>query len=99
MLNNKTDFTNKNLESHQTTVILNIITFLVKAEGMLERLSLESGILPDQLRQNITHPEIQAGIVDFLLNNESVLIQFCENYQILPAEVWKIRFKLPGAPV
>lgn len=99
LLKNKIDNGREKAESYHTLFILNIIAFLGESEGMLERLSFESGILPDQLRNDMTHPEVQAGIVDFLLNNETLLIQFCENHRILPLEVWKIRFKLPGAPI
>ncbi|MGI4851212.1 MAG: DUF3572 family protein [Janthinobacterium lividum] len=99
LLKNKSGNEPQNSSSYQTIFILNVIAFLGESEGMLEALSLESGILPNQLRDDMTHPEVQAGIVDFLLSNESLLIQFCENHRILPAEVWKIRLKLPGAPV
>ena len=99
LLKNKTDATQQNLESHHTILVLNIITYLSECEGMLERLSLESGILPNQLRHEMMNPEVQAGVVDFLLNNEPQLVQFCENYHILPADIWKMRLKLPGAPV
>ena len=103
LLKNKGDRGKKGLGqdigSHHTVLILNIVTHLGVSEGMLERLSLESGILPNQLRHEIMNPEVQAGIVDFLLNNEPELLQFCEAYRVLPAEVWKMRLKLPGAPV
>ncbi len=99
LLKNKTGEEPVDRNAYYTTVILNIIAFLGETEGMLQRLSLESGLMPQQLRDDMTDPEVQAGIVDFLLNDETLLIQFCENHRVSPLEIWKIRLKLPGAPV
>lgn len=99
LLKNKPDDRSQDVKEYQNTFILNVIAHLGESEGMLERLTLESGLLPNQLRDEMTQPEVQAGIIDFLLSDEPLLIQFCENHRILPAEIWKIRLKLPGAPV
>ncbi len=78
-------------------LIINLIIFLGRQDGLLQKLSLETGLLPDHLYQNLMAPEIQAGIMDFLFNHEDLLIKFCEENHLTVEETWRIRLMLPGA--
>lgn len=55
-----------------------------------------SGLAPDDLRRGIADPVFQAGVLDFALADESLLIAFAANAGINPASIMQARAKMPG---
>ena len=56
----------------------------------------QSGAGPDDLRARIGDPEFLAGVIDYLLANEPLLLAFCEAEGLSPDVPARARRALPG---
>lgn len=55
-----------------------------------------SGITPEELKNSAADPATLGSILDYFLQNEKRLIEFCQAVEIAPAQVQKARQLLPG---
>ena len=76
---------------------INALGFLASEPERLGRFLAISGVGPESLRQNATDPQFLAGVVDYLLSDESLLFLFAESQGIGVEEAQKARRALPGA--
>jgi len=76
---------------------INAIGFLAADPDRMEAFLSLAGVAPSQLRSELSSPELLAGVLDHLLQNESLLLDFCAEQRIDPATPAKARRKLPGA--
>lgn len=77
---------------------LKALTYLAGDEKRLEWMILETGIDPRHLATSADTAEILAGILDFLLHHEDILIDFCDHENIDALTPARARKALPGAP-
>ncbi len=77
---------------------LNAVAFIIDDEQLISRFLSVSGLSPNDMRKNLQRPETMAAIVDFLLEDEQALVQFCQDYNLPPEKIWQARLKLPGSP-
>ena len=75
---------------------MKLLGFLAEDADLLGRFMSLSGLSPDDLRRGIADPAFQAGVLDFALSDESLLLAFAANAGIDPAAVMKARTKMPG---
>jgi hypothetical protein len=87
---------NKNTE-YAETMALKAVQFILTNDKIKENLLTATGILPSDFQKSIKDQEFLAGILDFLLENEEYLIEFCSQFTIKPEEPAKVRQLLPGA--
>ncbi|SCA55337.1 conserved hypothetical protein [Candidatus Terasakiella magnetica] len=86
------------MKQEQAEVIaLQAITFISSEERALHGFLAQSGAGIDDLQSNLTDPAFLAGILDFLLSDESALLVFCEQAEIEPQLIVSARRALPGA--
>ncbi|GLQ07674.1 DUF3572 domain-containing protein [Sneathiella chinensis] len=78
-------------------ICLQAITYLVSDEKKLNWLMNETGITAGDLTELPANPEVFGGTLDFLLNHEDILVDFCEQYEIAPDMPARIRPLFPGA--
>ncbi len=64
-----------------------ILTWLAGEPDMLGRFLALSGVQPGQLRAAINDPGFLAGMLDFLMQHEPTLLQFCEATDTKPEAV------------
>ena len=76
---------------------INALGFLASEPERLGRFLALSGIGPEALKQNAANPEFLAGVVDYVLADESLLFLFAESQGIRVEEAQKARRALPGA--
>lgn len=55
-----------------------------------------SGITPEELKNSAADPATLGSILDYFLQNEKRLIEFCQAGKISPDQVQKARQFLPG---
>jgi hypothetical protein len=79
------------------TMALKAVQFILADNRILENFVVASGILPEDFRNLIKTSDFLAGVLDFLLDNEEQLIEFCSQYKIAPDDPAKARRSLPGA--
>ena len=80
-------------------IALQALTFIARQEKTMSWMLAETGIDPGTLAQSAQNPEILAGVLDFLLMHEDILIDFCTNEKLDPTSMIRARQFLPGAPV
>ena len=56
-----------------------------------------SGIGPEMIREAASEPGFLAGVLEFYMTDETLLLAFCENAQIRPTMMAAARFALTGA--
>lgn len=72
------------------------MSFLASDADQLGRFMALSGLSPQDVRQNLQEPQFQAGLLDFALSDESLLLAFAANEGLDPGSVMRARSRLPG---
>jgi len=65
-------------EDAAATLALDALAFIAASDGALDRLVAESGVDPQSLRERAAEPVVLVAVLDFLLANEALLIEFCD---------------------
>jgi Protein of unknown function (DUF3572) len=75
---------------------LKALGFVANSDGALERLMELSGLDALTLRQRAGEPEVLASLLDFLLADEALLVEFCEAESVDARDVHMARHLLGG---
>jgi hypothetical protein len=78
------------------TLALKALSFVINSDGALERLMELSGLDPVTLRERAAEPEILTSLLDFLLADEGLLVDFCHGESVDPKDVHMARHLLGG---
>jgi hypothetical protein len=80
------------------TIAIQALSFLAGRPEELGRFLALTGIGPASLRQSAADPAFLGGILDFLLQDEALLLSFAAESGIAPGTVGAARQHLDGAP-
>jgi hypothetical protein len=75
---------------------LESLGWLAGEDNALERFLNQSGIDAASLRQAAGSREMSVAVLDFLLGNEELLLQFCESASVAPKQMHLARHVLGG---
>lgn len=75
------------------------LAFLAGDERRLGGLLAQAGWTLGELRAQAGDPHVLAGILDFLLADEKLLLAFCETLGETPERIARARAALPGQPL
>lgn len=75
---------------------LKLVVFLSDRPDLTARLLQGSGLGPQDLRQAITDPDTCISLLDFLLEDDSRVLEFAQHAGIRPQEVLTARTALSG---
>jgi len=78
-------------------IALNCLTFLAEDGERLGRFLALSGVSPATLRAQAREPSFLAGVLDYLLSDEKLLLEFSAAQELKPEAVIRARSRLPGA--
>ncbi len=78
------------------TIALQALAHLAAAEEDLDRFLAVSGLDAASLRTRAGEPEVLASVLDFLLQNEALLVHFCDTASIPPRDVHMAQHILGG---
>ncbi len=78
-------------------VALRALAWLVADEDLAGRFLAMTGCDGETLRQRAGLPEVLGSVLDFLLENEPVLLDFTQSADIAPDTIGRARRWLPGA--
>lgn len=76
---------------------LQAIAYILQSDKRREWLMNETGLSPDDFTSGLNAPEVKAGVLDFLLAHEAMLLEFCEENKVDPTVPIKARRLFPGA--
>ena len=75
---------------------LRALGFLVGDEKALRTFMTQTGLTGDEMRAAAAEPGFQAGVLDFLLKHEDLLLSLCEHEEIDPKEMERAHRQLSG---
>lgn len=78
------------------TLAIRALGFLASDDEVLGRFLGITGMDPAGLRAGADDPTVLAGVLDFLLSDEPLLLQFCATAGLRPEEPARARSQLPG---
>lgn len=78
------------------TLAIRALGFLAADDDLLGRFLGATGMEPAELRAGADDPAVLAGVLDFLLADEPLLLQFCQAERLRPEEPARARALLPG---
>ena len=78
------------------TIALKALAFVASSEGALDRLMELSGLDRLTLAERVGEPEVLASLLDFLLADEGLLVDFCQDESVDPKDVHMARHLLGG---
>ena len=73
------------------------LAWLAGDQDGIQRFLDRSGIDAATLRQAADSPGMAVAVLDFLLENEDLLLRFCEGASISPKKLHLARYRLGGA--
>lgn len=79
----------------QSVAIL-ALSYLTREPDRLDRFTGWTGLAIDDLAQAVANPDMLGGVLDYLLSDEKLLLEFAEDAGIAPEEPAKARQALPG---
>jgi hypothetical protein len=85
-----------NAEAAQT-MALKALAYLAADEDQLYPFLHATGMLPADLNAGATDPAFLAGVLDYLLQNEPLLLAFAGASELAPETIMRARQALPGA--
>jgi len=66
---------------------IDALSFIAAEPGLLGQFAAVTGHTPATIRAEIASPEFLAGILDFLMSDESLLLVFASHQGIAPPEI------------
>ena len=78
------------------TIALQALAFLAKDEEILEHFLTLTGLTLPELRNRVREPDLLGGVLDAILANDTVLLNFCNAASLSPDTILLARRALPG---
>ncbi|MDH3741195.1 MAG: DUF3572 domain-containing protein [Hyphomicrobiales bacterium] len=83
--------------SQAEVVALGILQFLASEPEHFSRFLSLTGLSPQDISGQAGEPAFLASVMDYLLSDEKLLLEFAENDSLQPQIIVNLRQKLPGA--
>ncbi len=78
------------------TIALQALAFLAKDEKLLEDFLILTGLTPQELKNRVREPDLLGGVLDSVLSNDVILLDFCNSSSLSPDTIIQARRALPG---
>ena len=72
------------------------LAFIASEENIISQFISQTGLFPNQLIENTQNPEWLGAVLDFLMEDETLLLRFCELEKLQPEKITMLRSHLPG---
>lgn len=83
------------LEQAQT-IALHALTFIARDPEVLGTFLTTTGIGPQELKDKMSDPEVMGGVLDHLIADDRLMMEFCNEMVLSPETVMLARRALPG---
>ena len=84
-----------NRDEAQSVAIL-ALSFLTRDQDRLERFMGWTGLAVDDLAEAVANPDLLGGVLDYLLTDEPLLLEFAADAGLAPEATARARQALPG---
>lgn len=79
-------------------IATNALINLTKEPELVGRFLAMAGIGPESIRLAAEEPGFLAGVLEFYMSDEALLLSYCENIGLRPTMIAAARFSLAGDP-
>jgi hypothetical protein len=79
------------------TIALKALGYLAADENLLEPFLGSTGLVAGDLRVGATDSAFLAGVLDYFMQNEALLLAFAASEELAPETIVQARQRLPGA--
>jgi hypothetical protein len=87
---------NRDIPADAEATAVAVLGWLAKEPEMLSRFLALSGVQPTQLRQAVGDPAFLAGMLEFLMQHEPTLMEFCTATDTKPETVVEAYHRYAG---
>ena len=77
-------------------IAIKALAFLAADAERLGRFLGTTGLGPQELREKAEDQELLAGVLDYVLADEAMVIEFCRALGVPPENIGQARAQLPG---
>ena len=78
------------------TIALQALSFVAKNNELLSHFLKNSGLTPQDLKKRFREPDLLGGVLDAILADDTVLLDFCKATSLSPETIIRARHALPG---
>lgn len=78
------------------TIALMALAYLAAEEDLLHRFMAETGMEATELKVIAGNPGLLGGVLDFVLSDEALVMEFAASSGLRPEEPMRARMALPG---
>lgn len=75
-----------------------VLVFLARDPDRIGRFLAVTGVGPGEIRERVEDAGFLGGVLDYLLSDEPLLLEFSEQMEVPPERPAAARWGLPGAP-
>lgn len=86
------------ITANAEAIALQALAFIAADEDLLGSFMNLSGFDPAQLRAAAGDPAFLGGVLDFLMQDDRTVLDFCGAAGIDPPTLTRARYALPGSP-
>ena len=79
-----------------TIMAFQLLAFIASDEELVNGLQMETGLSLGDLRERAQDPNLHAGLFDYILQNEVLLMRFSTEVDCKPESIMRARMTLPG---
>jgi len=84
-------------QDYAELIAVKAVQYLAQNPEALGGFLAYAGVGPADLKTAISSPEFLAGTLDYMMVDESVLMDFAQSMQLSPQDIVKARLCFPGA--
>ncbi|MEM6499823.1 MAG: DUF3572 domain-containing protein [Pseudomonadota bacterium] len=81
---------------HASATALLAISFLAEDPGRLAAFMASAGVTPVDLRSRLSQPDFQAGVLEYIVSDENLLLGFAAHANLPPERVDTLRALITG---
>ena len=75
------------------------LSYLADDVSLLSQFLVQSGVGPDHVRTHHQDPEFLGSVLDFILQDDAVVMAFADYAGVAPDLIAVARYQLPGATI
>lgn len=77
-------------------IALQALSYLAKDEDRLGQFLISTGLTPQELKGRVREPDLLGGVLDAILSDDNLLLEFCNSASLSPDTIIRARRALPG---
>lgn len=86
------------IPANAETIALQALAFIAGDEDVLNAFIASCGCSLDEVKTSAADPAFLGGVLDFVLQDDRNVLEFCRSAGLEPSDLFRARHALPGSP-